>query len=73
VLAMLILNENKTIDSIFDGYDEWLLIGSDPQRTDVDQYAELTDRAKNRICLYCSSKLPKDHPLTVCDSCYPDK
>lgn len=33
---MLILNENKTIDSIFDGYDEWLLIGSDPPRTDVD-------------------------------------
>ncbi|QPA61311.1 hypothetical protein [Lysinibacillus sphaericus] len=73
MLVLLILNDNKTIESIFEGYDEWLLIGNEPQRKDVDEYTERYDLAGNPTCLYCSSRLPEDHPLTVCDSCYPDE
>lgn len=51
------------------GYDEWLLIGSEPKSSKT--FEEIYDDG-NMLCIYCFVRLPNMHPVTVCDDCNED-
>jgi len=54
-------------------YDEWLLIGSEPKSSKTFENEDIYDNDGNMLCIYCFSKLPKGHSVTVCDDCYEAK
>lgn len=55
----------------FEGYDEWLLQGSEPIVSKTFENEDIYDKDRNMLCGYCFVKLPKGHTVTVCDKCYP--